>query len=222
MTPMAPESDMDLAVRRAPGRPKSRSDEAERERITAGALELFLASGYGGTTMDAVAARCGVSKRTLYRLFPAKTDLFRAMVADNRRSMLALPRTRVDEPLDQALAAIFRLDIGAEQDQGRMAFILLAVAEAERFPEIGEALRLEGADASRRMLASWLETQQQAGRLRPFPPEAAARMLMDMIFSVQARRFPGDRELDRAERIAHARQCIDLFLNGLASEGHGK
>lgn len=217
MTGMTSEGDIEMAVRRAPGRPKSRSDEAERERITAGALGLFLASGYAGTTMDAVAARCGVSKRTLYRLFPGKTDLFRAMVADHRRSMLALPRATADEPLDEALAAIFRLDIDAAQDQGRMAFVLLAVAEAERFPEIGEALRLEGADASRRMLASWLETQQQAGRLRPFPPEAAARMLMDMIFSVQARRFPGDRELDRAERITHARQCIDLFLNGLAT-----
>ena len=205
-----------MMTRRAPGRPKSRPDSAERERITAAALELFLASGYGGTTMDAVAARCGMSKRTLYRLFPAKTDLFRAMVADHRRSMLALPRADGDEPLDQALAEIFRLDLDAEQDRGRMAFVLLAVAEAERFPEIGEALRLEGAEPSRRMLAEWLSRQQAAGRLRTFPAESAARMLMDMIFSVQARRFAGDHELSRGERVAHARGCIDLFLHGMA------
>jgi AcrR family transcriptional regulator len=216
MVAMTSIANIETARRRSPGRPKSRADAAERERITAGALELFLASGYGGTTMDAVAARCRVSKRTLYRLFPAKMDLFRAMVADHRRSMLALPRAASDEPLHEQLAAIFRLDIDVEQDRGRMAFVLLAIAEAERFPEIGEALRLEGADASRQMLAAWLAQQQAADLLRPFPPEAAARMLMDMIFSVQIRRFPGDRELDRSERIAHARQCIDLFLNGLA------
>lgn len=211
------DNDIDMATRRAPGRPKSRSDDAERGRITTSALELFLVAGYGGTTMDAVAARCRVSKRTLYRLFPSKTDLFRAMVADHRRSMLALPRADSDEPLGAALAEIFRLDLDAEQDRGRMAFILLAISEAERFPEIGEALRLEGAEASRRMLAQWLQRQQEKGRLRPFPPDAAARMLMDMIFSVQARRFPGDHEMSRSERVAHARGCIDLFLDGIAA-----
>ena len=74
------------------GRPKARPDAQERQRIVVAARELFLEAGYGGTRMDEVAARCGVSKRTLYRLFPAKTDLFRVMVADHRRSMLALPR----------------------------------------------------------------------------------------------------------------------------------
>lgn len=214
---MTADHDIGKAARRQPGRPKTRPDEAERARITSGALELFLVSGYAATTMDAVAARCGVSKRTLYRLFPGKTDLFRAMVADHRRSMLALPRAAGPEPLDQALAAIFKLEIDAEEDRGRIAFVLLAVSEAERFPEIGEALRLEGVEPSRRMLAGWLADQQAAGRLRPFPTEAAARMLMDMIFSVQARRFVGDLELTRGERVAHARRCIDLFLNGLAS-----
>ncbi len=166
--------------------------------------------------MDAVAARCGVSKRTLYRLFPGKTDLFRAMVADHRRSMLALPRATADEPLDEALAAIFRLDIDAVQDQGRMAFVLLAVAEAERFPKSARRCGWKGGRlaADARLLAG----NAAAGRPpAPLPAGGCGPDADDMIFSVQARRFPGDRELDRAERITHARQCIDLFLNGLAT-----
>ena len=222
MTREAPDFETSAACKRAPGRPKSRPDAVERERITAQAQALFLASGYGATTMDAVAGRCGISKRTLYRLFPGKADLFQAMVAQHRRQALDLPRDSRGEPLESALAAIFRLDDATEAEDDRIAFVLLAIAEAEHFPEIGFALRLEGVDPSRRLLAEWLGTQQEAGRLRRFPPEAAARMLLDMIFSGQARRFLGDHEWSREQRVAHAKLCIDLFLAGLAPQSIGQ
>ncbi|PZN96433.1 MAG: TetR/AcrR family transcriptional regulator [Hyphomicrobiales bacterium] len=198
------------------GRPKQRSDEEERQRIIAAACDLFLDVGYGGTTMAAVAASCGISKKTLYRLFPAKTDLFAAMVADNRRTMLALPRPDDDLTPEEALAAIFRLDIDEEENRERLAFIRLAMADSDRYPEIGEAITLEGAEPARRLLAGWLARQQERGALRPFPPEAAARMLMDMVFGVLVKRFPGDNLFAREDRFAHAQRCIDVFLHGLA------
>lgn len=198
------------------GRPKQRSDEEEQQRIIAVACELFLDVGYGRTTMDAVAARCGISKKTLYRLFPAKTELFGAMVADNRRTMLALPRPDDDLPVAEALAAIFRLDVEEADNNERLAFIRLAMADSDRYPEIGEAITLEGAEPARRLLADWLARQQERGALRAFPPEAAARMLMDMVFGVLVKRFPGDDLQTRDDRFAHAQRCIDVFLHGLA------
>lgn len=210
------ENAMVSAPPRTRGRPKQRSDDDERQRIVTVARELFLDVGYGATTMDAVASRCGVSKKTLYRLFPAKTDLFGAMVADHRRTMLALPRADDDLPTADALAAIFRLDMETADSHEQMAFIRLATADADRFPEIGEVIRLRGAEPARNLLADWLGRQQARGALRPFPPEAAARMLMDMVFSVLVKRFPGDTLLAREERFAHARQCIEVFLHGLA------
>lgn len=200
------------------GRPKALSDEAQRQRIVDEARELFLDVGYGGTTMDAVAARCGVSKRTLYRLFPAKTDLFRAMVADHRRAMLALPREDDDLPLAEALTAIFRLDIDAVQNSERLAFIRLVLADSDRFAEIGEAIAEEGAEPARRLLAAWFARQQQRGTLRPLPADALARMLMDMVFSVLVKRFPGDSLMSPEERMRHARLCIELFLEGAATD----
>ncbi|MCO5093404.1 TetR/AcrR family transcriptional regulator [Bosea sp. (in: a-proteobacteria)] len=203
---------------RARGRPKTRPDEAERERIVRSARELFLDVGYGGTTMDAVASRCGVSKRTLYRLFPAKSDLFRVMVADHRRSMLALPRDADEDlPLAEALAAIFRLDSDAIDDRERLAFVRLVLADSDRFSEIGEMIAQEGAQPARRLLEDWLVRQQARGALRAFPADALARMLMDMIFSVLIKRFPGDRLMTAAERQRHARLCLKVFLEGVAA-----
>ena len=204
------------ALLRQRGRPKQRSDDEERQRIIALACDLFLDVGYGRTTMDAVAARCGISKKTLYRLFPAKTDLFGAMVADNRRTMLALPRADDDLPVAQGLAAIFRLEVEEAENNERLAFIRLAMADSDRYPEIGEAITLEGAEPARRLLSSWLARQQERGALRPFPPQAAARMLMDMVFGVLVKRFPGDDLLTRDDRFAHAQRCIDVFLHGVS------
>ncbi len=60
-----------------PGRPK---DPAKREAILAAAQTLFLAHGYEGSSMDAIAAEAGVSKLTLYSHFKDKETLFGAAV----------------------------------------------------------------------------------------------------------------------------------------------
>lgn len=60
-----------------PGRPK---DPAKREAILAAAQALFLAHGYEGSSMDAIAAEAGVSKLTLYSHFKDKETLFGAAV----------------------------------------------------------------------------------------------------------------------------------------------
>lgn len=44
------------------------------------AADLFLAEGYGSTSIEAVAARAGISKRTFYDRFDDKAMLFAAVV----------------------------------------------------------------------------------------------------------------------------------------------
>ena len=48
----------------------------KRTAIVAAATELFTQSGYGAVSMDAIAAKAGVSKRTVYSHFPGKDVLF--------------------------------------------------------------------------------------------------------------------------------------------------
>lgn len=57
---------------RARGRPRS---ELARQAILAAATELLLTRGLGAASMDAVAARAGVSKATIYRWWPTKETL---------------------------------------------------------------------------------------------------------------------------------------------------
>jgi len=57
---------------RARGRPRS---ELARQAVLAAATELLLTRGLGAVSMDAVAARAGVSKATIYRWWPTKETL---------------------------------------------------------------------------------------------------------------------------------------------------
>ncbi len=51
----------------------------KRDQITAAAVELFLAYGYHGTTIDAIAEALGVSKPFIYYHFKNKADVLSAI-----------------------------------------------------------------------------------------------------------------------------------------------
>ncbi|NKB84502.1 helix-turn-helix transcriptional regulator [Ochrobactrum grignonense] len=51
------------------GRPKVKSDDQRIAEIAQHARDLFISKGFAHVTMDDIAARCHISKRTLYSLF---------------------------------------------------------------------------------------------------------------------------------------------------------
>jgi TetR/AcrR family transcriptional repressor of mexJK operon len=55
---------------------------SKRDLIVGAARKLFLGSGYGAVSMDAIAAEAGVSKRTVYSHFQNKETLFGAIISD--------------------------------------------------------------------------------------------------------------------------------------------
>jgi len=55
--------------------------ERRRPEVLDAALELFLRSGYDGTSMQAVADEAGVTKPVVYACFESKDQLFRALLA---------------------------------------------------------------------------------------------------------------------------------------------
>jgi AcrR family transcriptional regulator len=56
-------------------RPRSAGFDDQREQIFAAAAQLFATRGYTASTMNALAAACGVSKATLYHYVQDKADL---------------------------------------------------------------------------------------------------------------------------------------------------
>ena len=80
----------EVEVHRPPGRP--RSAEADRAILRA-AVDLLADEGYGGVTMEGVAARAGVGKATVYRRWPCKSALVVDAVTACRESGSQPPDT---------------------------------------------------------------------------------------------------------------------------------
>src|SRR3954468_3390319 len=89
------------------GRPRG-SEPAELLSI---AREMFLANGYAGTTMDAVAAAARISKQSLYRGYASKDALYAAVVRDwvDRGYDAMRPHTTDLARTDDAYIGLLRL-----------------------------------------------------------------------------------------------------------------
>ena len=61
--------------RKLPGRPEDEGQDSGRERISRAAYDLFSREGVRAVGVDAVIARAGTAKMTLYRNFSSKDDL---------------------------------------------------------------------------------------------------------------------------------------------------
>src|SRR6185295_13005166 len=62
------------------GRPSREASEQLRDLILDAATDEFLAHGFGATSIEAVAQRLRISKRTFYHRFVDKEALFAAVV----------------------------------------------------------------------------------------------------------------------------------------------
>jgi AcrR family transcriptional regulator len=89
----------------------ARSANPTRERIILAASSLFYNEGIRAVSVDAVAAKAGLTKRTLYYHFRSKDDLVAAYLAARDQPNLALFKrwfAEADGELPDKMEAIFR------------------------------------------------------------------------------------------------------------------
>lgn len=74
-------------------RPGRRRSEASRQAILTAAADLFAEVGYGGLTIEGIAARAGTGKQTIYRWWPSKADVLLEALADQTDLSVPIPDT---------------------------------------------------------------------------------------------------------------------------------
>jgi len=88
----------DMVAARGPGRPQ---DLAKRDAILQAGWALFLERGVGAVSIDAIAARAGVSKMTVYKHFDDKHALFEQAVSHEmhviERAQSTVSEDRIDD-----------------------------------------------------------------------------------------------------------------------------
>jgi AcrR family transcriptional regulator len=207
-------------VKRGRGRPQARPDEVTRHLIHEASRKQFLESGYAATCMEDVAARAGVSTKTLYRLIPTKAALFEEMVTARLDEFFAgIVADVVDSPdLASALETMLVDCAGLTLDKEVLGVHRLVIAESDRFPELAQAFYKNGIQRVPVALAAWLDTQRKRGMLRLEDPKAAAGMLLGMMISEPQRAaiLRQGKPLSPNGIRERARACAQLFLRGCA------
>ena len=198
-----PAGDGEAAVARKPGRP--RSERAERAILDA-ALELFGESGVAGVCMEAVAARAGVGKATIYRRWPGKEDLL--------LDALSLLKSPLPEPAGESvredLVAMLRVMCQDATDPTRMRRYALLLGEGEKYPRILQRYKENVVEPRREVIRSVLRRGISSAELRPdVDIEVAVAMLTGAVMS-QGKHYPELIPADYPERVA------DHVLLGLA------
>jgi AcrR family transcriptional regulator len=83
-----------------------------RARIAAAAFELFAAQGYDNTTVDAIAERAGIARRTFFRYFRSKDDVIFPdhdhVLAEVRRYLSAIGDVQPVDAVCGGVRLVFR------------------------------------------------------------------------------------------------------------------
>jgi AcrR family transcriptional regulator len=142
------------------GRP--RSEKAHRAILQA-ALDLAFEAGFHTVTAEAIAARAGVGKTTLYRRWPNKAAVVMdAFLADVGPGIGFPPHASALERVRLQMRAVARTFRGRHG-----ALIKALLGEAQQNPELAEAFRERWIAPRRAEATAVLREARTRGELRP-------------------------------------------------------
>jgi len=201
------------------GRPLREDALKLREQILRVATDLFLEQGYGSTSVESVAARAGVSKRTFYDRFEDKAALFAAVV----HGIIEAIRPPASVPLlaganlPEILRRLAGLILKAALSPQAIALHRLVTGESNRFPELASAVENDGGQAEAiSLIAGLLQRELPKIKLSPENQLFAAQQFIYMLVAVPQRRATGfGSPMTAAELEAWAANAVTLFLGGL-------
>jgi len=199
---------VELSAVRAPGRP--RDPQVDRAILTA-TLELLGEDGFDGLSIEAVAARAGVGKTTVYRRWPSKIPL----VVDALTAMKPPTPSVIPDDVTTREALVRAMGGFTKPHEGSAARVLAGLVDAmSRNQELAKAVRAVLVTERQRGLVEVIERGKRRGEIRP---DVDARVMIDLLGGpmVLRRLITGD---PVNQRLAHA--IVDLVLDGAApSEG---
>jgi TetR/AcrR family transcriptional regulator, mexJK operon transcriptional repressor len=159
------------------GRPTADERRAREAEILSAALGVFLHSGYGGSTVDELAAAARVTKRTLYSYFGDKAALFAAMVR-HLAAAVSLDAATDDDTLETLAARI----VSRVHSEELVGLHRLVIAESARFPELAVILHNHGDARHIARLAEHIRAERGAAR------EQLAEPLFSLLLGEKHRR----------------------------------
>ncbi|WP_413317631.1 TetR/AcrR family transcriptional regulator [Agrococcus sp. 1P02AA] len=198
-----------------------------RAAILDAAEQVFLHEGYARASMDAVAARAGASKQTVYKHFGSKEQLFVELVTSmtvTTGDPVGHEMARASDPVFETLVDHASVMLEAVLTPRILQLRRLVIGEATRFPELGRALFEHGPARAmagiERRLRAWVE----AGALPEHDVAAAAQHYNWLVMGapLNAAMLLGDEAIPSAAALrAHARSAVAAMLRSIGADPAG-
>ncbi len=187
----------------------------KRQQIIEAASHAFLEKGYQHASMESIAHQAGVAKQTLYNHFGNKDALFVAVVeslCQCGHETMRQEDIRSDE-VEAALQQYAQRKLADLISASNTALYRMMIAEAMRFPRLGELFFNIGMEEDRLVLVSFLQRQQQNGNLKVDDPEQAALFFQGALNAYfRPRYIMTGKKADPDSIQKHIQYCIDKFL----------
>jgi TetR/AcrR family transcriptional regulator, regulator of autoinduction and epiphytic fitness len=155
--------------------------EAKRMAAVEAAMALFLEQGYDRTSLQQIAKRAELSTGTLFKRFPTKASLFEAIVEQFWKVDAVCEGVLPSGDPRWGLRKIGS-DYAGRMRQPEMAAIYrLIIAEAPRFPDLGQRLFDKGKGAYLSWLERYLTAEMTAGTIEILDIPQASRAFLAVI-----------------------------------------
>ncbi|OJF12768.1 TetR/AcrR family transcriptional regulator [Couchioplanes caeruleus] len=193
------------------GRPRAGEQAARRQAALDAALAELVAHGLDGTTMQAVAARAGCSKESLYAWFGNRDGLLSALIRRQAEQVNTAVAAALDRPTQPrtTLVAIAENLLHLLTSDASLALNRAAMANAE----LAALLLRHGRHTTGPLVEAFLARLAGEGRLRVDDPADAFRLLYGLVVrDAQIRALLGEPPASADRLRADARVAVDRFL----------
>lgn len=194
----------------------SRLTDRKRDAIIQAAIAEFRAHGFEATSVDKVAARAEVSKRTLYNHFASKDELFASILHILWESSAAEMRRVYDprRPVRDQLIELLQSKLAMLADDNFLSLARVAIAAGLHAPERAREMvdRISRKDNA---MLDWIRAAQKHGALKADDAAQACKQLECLVKGVAF--WPqvamGQPRLTPAAQKKLAAASADLFLS---------
>ena len=191
--------------------------DRKRQAVLRGAAEIFVEQGFAVASMDRIAAAAGVSKRTVYKHFRSKRELFDTFITTKWAELIEWPLEKMDPKGDPSheLERFATEMLARLLNPNALKILRMVVAEFLRSPELGRDFFQKTRSLGLDELSAYLEGATRAGLMRVEDPALAAgqfhALIKDSIFWPRMMGMMDEsNDETELERLLHS--SIDLFV----------
>ncbi|MCF4994415.1 TetR family transcriptional regulator [Pseudomonas syringae] len=192
-----------------------RLTDRKREAIIQAAIAEFRVNGFEVTSMDKIAAKACVSKRTVYNHFPSKEELFAEILNQlwTRITAEQAAPYEPEQPLREQLRRILLAKLQMMSDDNFLVLARVAIAATIHSPERAQNM-VERMSEREEGLTVWIRAAQADKRLKAVDPAFAAHQLQGLLksFGFWPQISMGQAPLDADRQISVAESAMDMFL----------